>query len=136
VMLLVLNLPLISVFMQILRLPYAIMSLFICVLSVLGIYSLSNNLFKLWIMLFFGVVGYVMRKLDFPLPPLLLGTVLGTMLEEAFRQSLSMSQGSLLIFIQRPISLILLIVLVIVTTFQVVSIIKHGAYKKRESDEF
>ncbi len=135
IMLLILNLPLISLFMQILRLPYAVMSLFICVLSALGIYSLSNNLFKLWIMLFFGILGYIMRKLDFPLPPLLLGAVLGTMMEEAFRQSLSLSEGSWLIFFQRPISLTLIVVLAIVTTFQVISIVKQGAYKKRESDD-
>ncbi|NLI91791.1 MAG: tripartite tricarboxylate transporter permease [Peptococcaceae bacterium] len=135
VMLLILNLPLISLFMQILRLPYAVMSLFICVLSVLGIYSLSNSLFSLWIMLLFGVLGYVMRKLDFPLPPLLLGTILGGMMEEALRQSLSLSEGSWLIFFQRPISLTLSAIFCIVTAFQVYHIIKHGAYKERESDE-
>lgn len=135
VMLLILNLPLISLFMQILRLPYAVMSLFICVISALGIYSLSNDLFSLWIMLFFGILGYIMRKLDFPLPPLLLGTVLGTMMEDAFRQSLALSEGSWLIFLQRPLSLTLLIVLAIVVSFQVYSIVKNGAYKARESDD-
>ncbi|MFZ5634286.1 MAG: tripartite tricarboxylate transporter permease [Bacillota bacterium] len=135
VMLLVLNLPLISVFMQILRVPYPVLSLAICLLSVLGVYSLNNNTFQLWLMLFFGILGYVLRKLDFPLPPMLLGLVLGKMTEEAFRQSLSLSEGHWGIFLQRPISLALFIILAAILAYQAVQIVRHGAYKVRESDD-
>jgi putative tricarboxylic transport membrane protein len=134
-MLLVMNLPLISIFVQILRLPYPVMALFVSVLSILGVYSLTNDVTKLWVMLFFGVLGYVLRKLDFPLPPLLLGVVLGEMMEIAYRQSLALSHGSWLIFFQRPISLALMTILAITVVYQVYTIMKHGAYKKRESDD-
>ena len=125
-MLLVLNLPLISVFIQILRLPYPIMALFVSVLSVLGVYSLTNDINKLWIMLFFGVAGYILRKMDFPLPPMLLGVVLGDMMEAALRQSLALSKGSWIIFLQRPVAVVLLTVFVIVAAWQLYTIFKHG----------
>lgn len=135
VMLLVMNLPLISIFVQILRLPYPVMALFVTVLSILGVYSLTNDVTKLWVMLFFGVLGYALRKLDFPLPPLLLGVVLGDMMEMAFRQSLALSKGSWLIFFERPISSVLMMALAITIVYQIYAIMKHGAYKKRESDD-
>jgi putative tricarboxylic transport membrane protein len=125
-MLLVLNLPLISVFIQILRLPYPVMALFVSVLSVLGVYSLTNDINKLWIMLFFGVAGYLLRKMDFPLPPMLLGVVLGDIMEAALRQSLALSKGSWYIFIQRPVAAALLIVFLVVATWQLYTIFKHG----------
>jgi len=125
-MLLVLNLPLISVFIQILRLPYPVMALFVSVLSVLGVYSLTNDINKLWIMLFFGVAGYILRKMDFPLPPMLLGVVLGDMMEAALRQSLALSKGSWIIFVQRPVAVVLLTVFVIVAAWQLYTIFKHG----------
>lgn len=71
----------------------------------LGVYGLSNDVNKLWIMLIFGIMGYILRKLDFPLPPMLLGVVLGDMMETALRQSLALSKGSWMIFAQRPILL-------------------------------
>ena len=121
-MLLVLNLPLISIFIQILRLPYPVMALFVSVLSVLGVYSLTNDINKLWIMLFFGVAGYVLRKMDFPLPPMLLGVVLGDMMEAALRQSLALSKGSWIIFLQRPVAVSLLVVFLIVAVWQLTTI--------------
>jgi putative tricarboxylic transport membrane protein len=135
VMLVILNLPLIGVFVQILRLPYAVMALFIVILSTLGVYSMTGDMFTLWLLLFFGVVGYVMRKLDFPLAPMLLGAVLGDMTETNFRESLSLSEGSWMIFLQRPISLAFLIILVGALIFQIVMIIRQGAYRSYESDD-
>ncbi len=126
VMLLVLNLPLISVFIQILRLPYPVMALFVSVLSVLGVYGLSNDVNKLWIMLIFGIMGYILRKLDFPLPPMLLGVVLGDMMETALRQSLALSKGSWMIFAQRPIAAVLLVGFLVVASWQGYTISKHG----------
>src|SRR5262249_6774920 len=69
-----------------------------------GAYSVHSSLVDIWYMLIFGVVGYVFKKLDYPLAPLVLALVLGDLAENALRQSLIMSQGSLMIFFTRPIS--------------------------------
>ncbi|SFG14723.1 putative tricarboxylic transport membrane protein [Desulfotomaculum arcticum] len=128
VMLLVMNLPMVSVFVQVLRVPYPVLSLGIIIFSVLGVYSVGNNIFQLWLLVFFGVLGYVLRKLDFPLAPLLLGVVLGKIMEKSFLQSLLLSEGKWQIFFQRPISLTLLIALGIVLVFQLVQIARRSAY--------
>jgi putative tricarboxylic transport membrane protein len=104
VLLLVLNLPLVPLFAQILRLPYYVLYPFILGISMVGVYSVNGSLFDIWVMSLFGLLGYVMRKLDFPAAALVLGMVLGDILERALRQSLMMSQGDLTILITRPIS--------------------------------
>jgi putative tricarboxylic transport membrane protein len=104
------------------------------VLSVIGVYSITNDVNQLWIMLIFGLVGYIMRKMDFPLPPMLLGVVLSDMIELAFRQSLSLSKGSWLIFVQRPMAAVLLVMFIVVSTWQVYAIIKSGR-ARWESDD-
>jgi putative tricarboxylic transport membrane protein len=81
---------------------------FIIGISVVGVYSVNNSLFDVWMMALFGLLGYLMRKLDFPASALILGLVLGDVLERALRQSLMMSQGDLAILINRPISATLL----------------------------
>ena len=107
-LLLVLNLPLVPLFAQILRLPSYILYPFILGISVVGVYSVNNSLFDVGMMALFGLLGYLMRKLDFPAAALILGLVLGDVLERALRQSLMMSQGSLAILVTRPISATLL----------------------------
>jgi putative tricarboxylic transport membrane protein len=107
-MLLVLNLPLVPFFSQILRIPYHVLYPAILGLSIVGAYSVSGSLFDVWLLGFFGLLGYAMRKLDFPAAPLVLGLVLGDAMERALRQSLMMSQGSLSILVTRPLSAILL----------------------------
>jgi putative tricarboxylic transport membrane protein len=72
------------------------------------------------------VAGYLLRKMDFPLPPILLGVVLGDMMEAALRQSLALSKGSWMIFIQRPVAASLLLVFLIVATWQLYTIFRHG----------
>lgn len=104
VMLLVLNLPLVPLFAQILRVPYFFLYPAILGISVVGVYSVSNSLFDIWLLGLFGLLGYLMRKLDFPAAPLVLGMVLGDSLERALRQSLMMSQGELSILVTRPLS--------------------------------
>ena len=104
VMLLVLNLPLVPLFAQILRLPYYVLYPLILGISIVGVYSVNNSLFDVWIMGLFGLLGYLMRKLDFPASALILGMVLGDGLERALRQSLMMSQGDITILATRPIS--------------------------------
>jgi putative tricarboxylic transport membrane protein len=109
----VLNLPLVPLFAQILRLPSYVLHPFIIGISVVGVYSVNNSLFDVWMMALFGLLGYLMRKLDFPAAALILGLVLGDVLERALRQSLMMSQGDLAIFVNRPISATLLAIAVV-----------------------
>jgi putative tricarboxylic transport membrane protein len=110
VMLLILNLPLVPLFAQILRLPYYVLYPLILGISFIGVYSVNNSLFDVWVMGLFGLLGYLMRKLAFPAAALILGMVLGDALERALRQSLMMSQGDLAILFTRPISGVLLAV--------------------------
>jgi putative tricarboxylic transport membrane protein len=108
VMLLIQNLPLVGLFAKILNLPYGILFPLILAFCVFGVYAMSGSLFDLWLMVGFGVIGFVMQKHDFPGVPMILALVLGREMEQAFRQSLTLSNGSLLIFLTRPVSLILL----------------------------
>jgi putative tricarboxylic transport membrane protein len=110
VALLVLNLPLVPMWASILRLPYYVIYPAILLISVIGVYSVHGSMFDVWMLLGFGVLGYLMRKLDIPAAPLVLAFVLGPMAERALRQSLVMSQNSLDIFVSRPLSLALLII--------------------------
>jgi putative tricarboxylic transport membrane protein len=91
-------------FAAILRIPFAILTPLIVVICAIGAYAVHNSMIDIWYMLIFGVVGYVFKKLDYPLAPLVLALVLGDMSENALRQSLIMSQGSLVIFATRPIA--------------------------------
>jgi putative tricarboxylic transport membrane protein len=91
-------------FASILRIPFAILTPLIVVICAIGSYAVHNSMIDIWYMLIFGVIGYVFKKLDYPLAPLVLALVLGDMAENALRQSLIMSQGSLAIFLNRPIS--------------------------------
>jgi len=104
IMLLVLNLPAIGLWVQVLRIPYPFLFPLILLFCLIGSYSLGNNKFDVLIMVIFGVIGYLMKKVRFEGAPLLLGMVLGLMMEDAMRQSLIMSGGSFHIFISRPIS--------------------------------
>jgi putative tricarboxylic transport membrane protein len=104
IMLLVLNLPAIGLWVQVLRIPYPFLFPLILLFCLIGSYSLSNNKFDVLIMVIFGVIGYLMKKVRFEGAPLLLGMVLGLMMEDALRQSLIMSGGSFQIFVSRPIS--------------------------------
>jgi putative tricarboxylic transport membrane protein len=110
VMLLVLNLPLIGLWVQLLRVPYRILFPLVLLLAVVGSYSANKNIFDLWIMLGFGVGGYLLRKLGYELAPFAFALVLTPQLEQAFRQSLIMAGGNPIIFAQRPIAAVLLLV--------------------------
>ena len=104
VMLLVLNLPLIGMWVQILKVPYPILFPLILLFCLIGAYSLTNSSTEVAIMLCFGVVGYFFKKLAYEPAPLILALVLGPMMELSFRQSLAMGDGNLLFFFSRPIS--------------------------------
>ncbi|MFZ5633543.1 MAG: tripartite tricarboxylate transporter permease [Bacillota bacterium] len=104
-----LALPLVPFFNSLLKIPYAVLYPLIIVICLIGAYSLTNTLFPVWLMLIFGVVGYFMNKLDIPAAPAVLGLILGPMVETALSQSLTMSHGSMLIFFNRPIALMLML---------------------------
>src|SRR5438094_1995916 len=108
VMLLILNLPLVPAFAQVLRAPVFVLYPVILGISIVGVYSASGSLFDVALLAAFGLLGYVMRKLDYPAAPLILGLVLGGAMERALRQSLMMSEGSLSILVARPISAVML----------------------------
>ena len=108
VMLIVLNLPLVGMWAQLLRVPYAYMAPLVAVLTLVGVYSVNNNVFDVWVMIAMGVFGYLARKLKFDLGPLLLAFVLGPIMERSIRQALLMSHGSFGILVTRPISAVLL----------------------------
>ncbi len=110
VMLLVLNLPLIPLFAQILKLREFVLYPIIFGISVVGVYAVSNSLFDCGLLAAFGLLGYLMQRLKFPSAPLILGLVLGDAMERALRQSLMMSQGDLSILVSRPIAAGMLIV--------------------------
>jgi putative tricarboxylic transport membrane protein len=93
----------VPLFAAILRIPFAILTPLIIIVCAIGSYAVHNSIIDIWYMLIFGVIGYVFKKLDYPLAPLVLALVLGDLTESALRQSLIISQGSLTIFFTRPI---------------------------------
>ena len=116
--LLILNLPLVGWWAKLLKIPYNILMVFILVFCIIGAYSLNNSMFDVGMMLVCGLLGYHFKKLDFPLAPAVLTLILGPLMEQSLRESLSVSQGSFAIFFTRPISLFFLIVaaLIMVTS--------------------
>jgi putative tricarboxylic transport membrane protein len=110
-MLLILNLPLIGLFIQVIRLPYPTLSLLVLTLSLLGVFANSASSFGLVLLVFFGACGWILRRAEFPMPPLLLGLVLGGLTEKTFRQAMLMSDDGLLIFVKSPLSTVLTICL-------------------------
>ena len=109
-MLLALNLPLVGVFVNLLRVPYAYLYPLIIMFCVIGVYGVNNSIVDVWIMLIMGAVGYGLKKFGFDPAPLVLGLVIAPILEMSLRQSLIMSDGTWTIFLQRPIALALLAV--------------------------
>jgi putative tricarboxylic transport membrane protein len=104
VMLLILNLPLIGLWVQVLRVPYRILFPLILLFCLIGVYSVSNSIFDIYVMIGFGAVGYLMKKFEYEGAPLVLAFVLGPLLENNLRKSLILSQGDFAIFVTRPLS--------------------------------
>jgi putative tricarboxylic transport membrane protein len=124
-MLVFLNLPLIPLWVRVLRIPYTLLSIIILIFCFLGTYSLSNNLYDVIFMFGFGVFGYLIDKYGFEPAPLILAFVLGPLLEVRFRQSMIVSHGSFMIFINRPISAFFMLM--------ALGLIVLGLVKKRSS---
>jgi putative tricarboxylic transport membrane protein len=123
-MLLALNLPLIGMWVKILKVPYAILFPLILLFCLIGVYSVNNSLIDIYLMVLFGIIGYLMQKFGFEPAPLALAYVLSPLLEVALRQSLSISGGSFIIFLSRPISLVCILIVAALLGFQIYSYIK------------
>jgi putative tricarboxylic transport membrane protein len=111
-MLVIINLPLIGIWVRLLKVPYDLMYPAILVFCAIGVYSLNNNVFDVYVTAVFTVLGYVFGKLGCPPAPLLIGFVLGPMMEEHLRRAMLLSRGDPMVFIERPISATMLVLAV------------------------
>jgi len=109
-LLLLLNVPLVGLWTRVLAIPPAVLTSLIFMFLVLGSYAVRNSVIDVWVMLAFGLLGLLFRRVEIPLAPLVLALILGPLMESALRQSLQISQGSFSIFVERPISAVLLAV--------------------------
>jgi putative tricarboxylic transport membrane protein len=109
VMLLILNLPLAGLWVRLLAVPQPLLYAGILVFSTLGVYSLSNSIFDLMLLFVVGIIGFLMRRYDFPVAPAIIGLILGPLAEAQFRRALTISQGDASVFVTHPLSLFLLL---------------------------
>jgi putative tricarboxylic transport membrane protein len=109
-MLLIFNLPLVGVFANIIKTPLFILMPIVLLLCLVGVYSINNAILDVWLMIGFGLLGYIMRRLKYDSAPLVLALVLGPMMERSFREAMMISKGDLTVFVTRPISATLLTV--------------------------
>lgn len=110
IMLLILNVPLVGIWVRLLSIPYRVLFPSIIVFICIGVYSVSNSVFDVYVALAFGLLGVFFRRVGLDAAPFLLGFVLGPMMEEHFRRALTLARGDLMVFLERPISLGILIV--------------------------
>jgi TctA family transporter len=127
-MLLLLNLPLIGVWVRLLAVPYRVLYPAIMAMCCIGVYSINNNPVDVYVMALFGVIGYVLVRLDCEPAPLLLGFIIGQLLEEHLRRAMMLSRGDPTIFFQRPISALLLVLAI----GSLVIVLLPSVSKKRE----
>jgi putative tricarboxylic transport membrane protein len=126
VLLLILNLPLIGLWVQLLRVPYRLLFPIILLLTIVGTYSVNHSVFDVYLLIFFGALGYVLRKWAFDLAPLVLAFVLGSQLEQTFRQSLMMGRGSFDAFLQRPTALVILAAAAVMLISPVLGLVRRS----------
>ena len=107
-MLLVINLPLIGVWVKLLRVPYRLLYPCILVFCIIGIYTVNNSVTDVWLTVAFAVFGYILYKFDCEPAPLVLGFILGPLMEENLRRTMTMARGDVTVFVSRPISAVLL----------------------------
>ncbi|WP_369793250.1 tripartite tricarboxylate transporter permease [Halobacillus sp. BBL2006] len=132
VFLLILNLPLIPYIAKILKISRPLLISLVITFSLIGVYSISFSTFDLYLLLAFGLLGYLMRLFSFPAAPFILAFILGGMMEQAFRQSLTASGGSMMVFIKDPISVSLLVVSLL--SF-IVPLLRKGGKNEEVDDE-
>ncbi len=129
VMLVILNVPLIGIWVRLLTIPYHLLYPSVLMFICIGTYSVSQSVFDIWLVVFFGLLGYFMRIFDWPAAPMLLGFVLGPLMEEHFRRAMLLSRGSFSTFVERPISATVMAITLALLVWGVASAIKQ---KRRE----
>jgi putative tricarboxylic transport membrane protein len=127
------NIAFIPAFIAVLRMPFTILAPVIFILCVVGGYVPTQDMHDVWLMLIFGVVGYLMRKLDYPMAPAVLAIVLGPLAEPALRQSLIGSHGDMMIFFVRPISGAIMVVAIILILLPVFQLIRRKMKEKQRA---
>jgi putative tricarboxylic transport membrane protein len=127
VMLLALNLPLVGLFVSVLRIPYAYLYPLIIMFCIVGVYAVNNSIIDVWIMLIMGVLGYLLRKFSLDPAPLVLGLVIAPIFEMSLRQSLIMSNGNYFIFVQRPFALVLVGIAAVLLLLAAISALRSHA---------
>jgi len=128
-LLLILNMPLISLWVKILKIPRGVLFPLILLFCLIGVYSVNFKVFDIFIMIFFGLVGYILRKFRYEEAPLILAFVLGPMLEQAFFQSMIIASGQLSIFIVRPISMAALVFSAVLVSLNLLKAIRGSRAK-------
>ncbi|MBU6438315.1 MAG: tripartite tricarboxylate transporter permease, partial [Betaproteobacteria bacterium] len=134
-MLVVLNLPLIRIWVALLKVPYRLLYPAILVFCCIGVYTVNNNTFDVYLTALFGLVGIVFMKLKCEAAPLLLGFILGPMMEEYFRRALLLSRGDFTVFVTRPLSLTLLLMavaLVVIVALPAIKAKREEAFQEEE----
>ena len=122
----IINLAFIPVFVRVLTLKFTILAPMIFILCIVGGFAPTQTMHDVWLMLLFGVVGYLLRKLNYPVAPAVLAIVLGPLAEQSFRQSLLMSQAELSIFVERPLSAMFLAIAVLLAAYPAISRLMKG----------
>ena len=125
IILLILNLPLIPMWVKIVKIPPAVLNTCILAFCIIGSYSFKGSTIDIWVVLGAGILGYVMRKLDYPVAPLVLTAVLAGLIEQSLRQSLEISNGDFMIFVTHPISAVLLLISALVFVLSTRSVMKN-----------
>jgi len=126
VLLVILNLPMIGLWVRMLLVPYHILYPIVLIFICIGMFTVNNNVFDLWIVAGFGILGYVLKLTDFPAPPLLVGFVLGPLLEEHFRRSMLLARGNPSIFIDRPISSAIMVCSLLLFCWSIYASVRHS----------
>ena len=135
VMLLILNLPLIGMWVKVLKIPYRIVFPMIVLFCIIGVYAINLSTMDLKLMLGFGVLGYLMRKFGYDPAPLCLAFILGPLLEVAMRQSLLLSQGHFSIFFTRPLAAVCLAIAAVLLTMNLLSFLKQQQKDDRRNEQ-
>ena len=137
--LLILNIPLINLWVRLLRVPHYFLYPTVVVLICVGLYSIDNSIFDIWMTLFFGVIGYLLRLFRFEPAPLLIGFMLGPMMEEFFRRAMLLSRGDPMVFLKRPGSAALLgaaVILLVVAVVPIKSLLAGAGFRRpAQTDE-
>jgi putative tricarboxylic transport membrane protein len=134
-MLLALNIPLVGVFVQLLRVRAGILAAFALLITMAGVFSVNNDPFDMWVVLVFGIIGWLMKKTGFEPGPLVLAFVLGAILESNFRRSMLISGGEFDIFLTRPLSAVLFAVMAVVIVYSTVTGIRRRRSRVAGLDE-